>query len=489
MTLRGRYLPACAVALLGLVPNVVLSTALLPLQHDLQRSLHTGALGIAIASGVSGAGYAIGAVLAAQIALRVMQRRIFLVSEAGFVLATLVAAAAPDAGVFVAARLVQGLTAGGMLISSLPPLLTRFGSRRVPLSAAIVDVGIFGASTLGPLIGPHAVGHDGWRWLLLVTAAVGAAGFVVALASYDRWEAPDPDRRVDRTAHVLVVVTAGAVFAASSIVGTLPVLSVTVTGLFAVALVALVVLLVVEARHPEPLVPVQALATQLPVSGILAAMAGGAVFVTVTEILQSRLGDGAPALLWPMVPGALVGAALLGLLFATRWLPVLVDLGMCALGVGALLVALSLGHGSVLAAALLLGFGAAATVSPGLFLAGLGLPSERLGRAFALVQLLRAMATYAVAPVVLQAAVKGAGPSGARSALLAMSWVSAGALLLLLLVPLVSGARLRAPDLEAWLDGEKGLPSPATATHLRPAVEDEDAEPLLPEAIRRHRHG
>jgi hypothetical protein len=52
---------------------------------------------------------------------------------------------------------------------------------------------------------------------------------------------------------------------------------------------------------------------------------------------------------------------------------------------------------------------------------------------------------------------------------------------LALVIPAVSGARLRAPDLDGWLNGDgKALPSPTTATHRRPSVEDEEAEPLLP---------
>jgi len=55
-----------------------------------------------------------------------------------------------------------------------------------------------------------------------------------------------------------------------------------------------------------------------------------------------------------------------------------------------------------------------------------------------------------------------------------------------LALPALSGARLRAPDLDAWLeDGEQALPSPRTAIHLRPSVEDEQAEPLLPRRRRR----
>jgi hypothetical protein len=58
-----------------------------------------------------------------------------------------------------------------------------------------------------------------------------------------------------------------------------------------------------------------------------------------------------------------------------------------------------------------------------------------------------------------------------------------------LAVPAISGARLRAPDLDSWLEGDRAVPSPPTATHLRPGVdaEAEAAEPLLPQRLRRRR--
>jgi hypothetical protein len=114
--------------------------------------------------------------------------------------------------------------------------------------------------------------------------------------------------------------------------------------------------------------------------------------------------------------------------------------------------------------------------------------SEKLGRAFALVQLLRSMATYAVAPVVLALVMRSSDRGdAARSGVLAMAVLAAVALLAALAIPALSGARLRAPDLEAWLNGGQGLPSPATVGHLRPRTDDDDAEPLIPERLRHRR--
>lgn len=487
--LRGRYPLAVGIALLGLIPNVVLSTAFLPLQDVLTAGLGSGTTSVSVALGLSGAAYAVGAVVAAQLALRIIQRRIFLVSEAGFVAASVLAAVAPDAGVFLVGHLLQGLAAGAMLITSLPPLVTRFGASRVPLSAAIVNVGIFGASTLGPLVGGMAASPgSGWRWMLAAAAVLAAVGWLLAALGYDVWEPPAPDHPVDAPALVLVVLSTTAIFVGSSLVEGRSFVSWQVLAPLVAGLVILVALLIVESRKEDSLVPVGALATQLPVTGILVAMVGGAVFVSVLELIETRalqVGGRTPLELargcWPLPVGAAVGAFVFWRLFTTRWVPVLVDVGLLALVAGAVLPLAGPADDVPAGALLLLGLGAAATVSPGLFLTGFGLASADLGRAFALVQLLRSVATYAVAPVAVALVTAASSVEHAvEVGLVVMAALAAAGLVSALVIPAVSGARLREPDIAAWLEGEPGLPSPTTATHLRPAVDDDDAAPLIP---------
>lgn len=487
----GRYPLSVGIALLGLGPYVVLSTALVPVREPLASSLGSSPAAVGLAIGIGSAAYAVGAVLAAQLALLVVQRRLFLVAESLFVVASAVAAMAPGTAVLAPALVLQGLAAGAMLISALPPLITRFGAGRVALSAAIVNVGIFGASTLGPIIGGFAAEGEQWRWLFAGATVLAVAGLVVAAVGYERWDPPEPEARVDGPALGLVVVTTVAGFVAASLVSGHGLRSWAVILPAVAAVVALVALLVVESRRTDPLIPVSALSTQLPVTGILVAMVGGAVVVTATDLLQTRLGSvegRAPtevaAAFWPMPLGALAGAAVFWAVFRTRFVPVLVDVGLAALGVGCLLAT----GDATGAACLLLGFGAASTVSPGLFLTGLGLRSSELGRGFALVQLLRSMATYAVGPVALALVTRSSDQAGAvRIGLVTMAVVAAAGLVVAVVLPALSGARLRAPDLEAWLDGEQGLPSPATAVHLRPQTDDDDAEPLVPERLRSRR--
>jgi MFS family permease len=476
-----------AIALLGLCPNTVVSTSFLPLESRLQQDLGAGPVAVGVVLGLSSAGYAVGAVLAAQRVLRHTARRVFLGGELLFVVASAASALAPDLPVFALGRVLAGLAAGAMLISALPPLVTRFGAARVALSAAIVNVGLFGVSALGPLIGGLVTGGDGWRWLLGATALLGLIGLAVAHDGYEPFDPPEPERPVDVTALLLVVVATVATFLAASLVAGSSVRAPEVWLPFVIGMIALAALLAVEVRRHDALIPVSALTTQLPVTGLIVAMVGGACFVATAELLQTQLMTGRSAaqaalLFWPAPVGAALASVAFWRLFATRWVPVLVDVGLVALAGGVvLLLTDSSTPAAVLPAVLLLGIGAGATVSPGLFLIGLGMPSQQLGRAFALVQLLRSMATYAVAPIVVAVA---PGHDG----FLAMAVVAAAGLIAALAVPALSGARLRAPDIEAWLAGDKALPSPPTGTHVRPGVDataEDDAEPLLPERLRR----
>ena len=490
--LQGRYGLAVALALLGLCPEIVLSTAGLPLTALVAHDLGSSPLALQLANGLSNAGYAFGAVLAAQLAQRFVQRRLFLAYEALFVLGSVLAATAPVTGVFFAARLLQGTAAGLMLIASLPPLVTRFGVARLPLSVVIVNLGLFGASTVGPIVGGVAGSLHGWRWVFWAAALAGALGWVSAWLGYESFDPLDPDLPVDRAALGLALLATVLTFTAGSLLSAVPFSSPAFWAPMVGGLLLIWLLVRTERRKEQPLMPVPALSTQLPVTGIVVAMVGGAVFTTLALLLQTSLQKvghqdplSAAGAFWPAPLGLLVAATAFGLVFRTRWLPVLVDAGLACLVLAALLLVLTGGarpSGWTWVATLLLGLGAGATVSPGLFLAGFGVRSRLLGRAFALVQLFRSEATFAVAPLVAAVAGLSSDPAaGLRLAFLVTLVLAALGLLAAVLLPALSGARLRTPDLEAWLeDGEQAMVSPVTAVHARRGVDDGTAEPLLP---------
>ena len=114
------------------------------------------------------------------------------------------------------------------------------------------------------------------------------------------------------------------------------------------------------------------------------------------------------------------------------------------------------------------GLGAGATVSPGLWLAGFSLPAQMVGRAFALVELVRSEADFIMAPVLLQVAQLSSGgwnlrAEGLRNAI----WVR----LLITIAGTVSWPAVsacRRPDWPRWLTANRvAIKSPALGAALR----------------------
>jgi MFS family permease len=497
---RGTYPLAVAVVLLGLCPDLVLSTGSVPLNQVLTTALGTSMTQLQVVGGLSSAAFATGVVLAALLAQRCPQRPLFLLYAATFVVGSVLAATASAVPSFLIGRVLQGGSTGLMLIAALPPLMTRYGVARLPWSAAIVNVGLFGASTLGPLLcGAAAAGTDGWRDLMWAAAGVGTLALLAAAAGYPAMDPHDPHLPLDVPAVMLAACGTVLVFLATSVLVEVTLSSAAFWAPFLLGLGVLAVLVVLERRNERGLMPVRELSTQLPVTGTVVAMVAGAAFVCAIELSQEYLASVAkldPAAagrtFWPMPVGLVVASIAFGLCFRTRLLPVVVNVGLVALA-GACLVLLSLSSdgatGPIGWAALLLGFGAGATVGPGLFLAGLGVRATVLGRAFALVQLLRLTATYAVGPVVVYVALQQpTAYDGVRLGTYIALGLALVGLAASVMIPALSGARLQPPDLDAWLAGSsRGLRSPVTGVHVRPGVVDDDAYDLVPPRLRRRR--
>jgi hypothetical protein len=102
-------------------------------------------------------------------------------------------------------------------------------------------------------------------------------------------------------------------------------------------------------------------------------------------------------------------------------------------------------------------------------MAGLSVPSNRLGPTFALVELLRSEAAFLVAPVVAQFVTLFHDPAtGIREAVLVLVLLCVISGALILGVLLLGGARPHAPDLDTWIEGEQpAYDSPRLAGAVR----------------------
>jgi nucleotide-binding universal stress UspA family protein len=104
----------------------------------------------------------------------------------------------------------------------------------------------------------------------------------------------------------------------------------------------------------------------------------------------------------------------------------------------------------------LTGLALGATVAPALFVAGFSLQSASLQRVFAIIELLRAVAAFMVAPILAHVAdaLPGDLAAGTGMTLLIGLGLSIGGALFGVAIYVLSGARPQKPDLDEFLDGE-----------------------------------
>ena len=139
----------------ALIPYLALSAALNPLTPIIAEQLHTSLQTMSLAGGLANAAYAVGTVLAVQLAQHLPQRRIMLAYAVLLVVGSVLTAAAQNAGMFIVGRVVQGLCAPACCSSQRSPLWP-WGTRRTSSrrnTAVIMNLCIFGAVALGPFIG------------------------------------------------------------------------------------------------------------------------------------------------------------------------------------------------------------------------------------------------------------------------------------------------------------------------------------------------
>jgi MFS family permease len=475
--LADSYAGAVLLVLLALTPYLVLTTALQPLQPLIARDLGLSARAMGLTAGMANAAYAFGAVLAVQIASRVRPRRMLVVYVVLFIIGSALAAWAPGAGWYVAGHVTQGLATGLLLIASVPPLVLSWGTDKLSRTAIVMNLGIFGAVALGPVVGGVAAGSGSWRPLLWIVCAIGVAALAFALLTFEDAEAQDPGAPVDVIALVLAAGGCAAAFLgvselmgrrATDMVVWLPVLA---------GLGMLVGLVVHQWRSEDPLIPVRKIAHTVPVMAIVIAMSAGAASVALVQLTQTALQTKGVAprhagmLFWPEIGMALVAAVTFSRLFFTRWTPLLALGGLAVLAAGGVVLTGVIGGGDavVLVGSGLVGFGVGASVSPALFLAGFSLPSRDLPRVFAFIELLRGVAAFLVGPALLQLAMTAKPPpDGLRDATWVATGVAVAGLIVAIAIAVAGRLRLHAPDVERWQAGEgTAIPSTPIADAVR----------------------
>lgn len=474
--LAGSYPAAVALVVCALVPFLALAAALMPLTKLIGADLHLGQGALALTTGMSDAGYAVGTVIAVQFAQHLRQRRMLLLYVSVFVVAALVAAAAPTRGLFIAAFVVAGLCTSLMLIAAVPPLVIGFGADKIATTGVAMNLCIFGAVAAGPSVGSLLAGANDWRTLFRVVAGIAVAAWILALLTFEDAEPQDTTAPWDWSAIALAVGgCAAAFFGASELELQNRATALALAALF-VGLAAVIALIVHQYRKRHPLMPVEQLATTFPVVGIVVALTASAAAFGLMALSLTALEHRDPAhvglLFLPEFGAAMLTAALFGALFRTRYTPLYAMGGLAVLCVAAALLTgvATAGDLRIAVATGLLGLGVGAGVSPGLFIAGFSLGSSQIQRVFALIELQRGAAAFLFGPVVLY--LSGILATAAASGISDAVWICFGlcvtGLLVALFVFAAGGARLQRPDLYRWQEeGDPAWDSPPLLAAIR----------------------
>jgi MFS family permease len=426
--------------------------------------------------GISDAAYAFGTVLAVQLAQHLPGRRLLLVYVSSFVCAAILAAWAPTGGVFLAAFVVEGLCTSLMLIAAVPPLITGWPADKMPWTGAAMNLCVFGAVAIGPTIGGLELSRQSWRPLFWAVAAIALLALVFSLLTYE--DSPPQDRTVpwDWVAIFLAGGGCAAAFFGASELEIHKSASIVSIATLGGGILLLAALIVYQYRLKEPLMPVKQLATSLPLIGVVVAIcasaaAFGLMELTLTGLQPKSTPAHTAALFLPEFGAAIATAAFFGLLFRTRFTPVLAFAGLGTLVAAAITLSdvarssdLRVGVGTAL-----IGLGVGASVSPALFIAGFSLRSKEIQRIFALIELLRGVAAFLFAPVLLYlaAAFNANATAGTEDAIwLCLGVAGVGAILALTLFTF-GPHRLQRPDLERWQEGEPAWDSPPLFAVLR----------------------
>ncbi len=190
---------------------------------------------------------------AGTLADRFGRKRVFLISLVMFGATSLVCGLAQNMAVLIAARFLQGISGGIMLIGHISVLSHLFADPKQRARAFAAWGVIFGIGLgFGPIIGGAILALLDWKWVFLVHAVVAAITFVLACVGVT--ESSDQEAKTldlfGMGTYSLAVFCLVFFITQGPVTGFTSAIALTVIGLSLAGLVAFVM---IELRHPYPM--------------------------------------------------------------------------------------------------------------------------------------------------------------------------------------------------------------------------------------------
>jgi EmrB/QacA subfamily drug resistance transporter len=219
------------------------------------------------------------------------RRRVFVTGVIWFAAASLLCGLAPNLGALIAARVLQGI--GGALLTpgSLAIIQASFhpDDRAQAIGAWSGLGGI--AIAIGPFLGGWLVQAVSWRLIFLINLPVAAAVVWLALRHLPETSDPESARQLDLAGAALAVLGLGgvtyALIEAPNGGLTSPLILISAIG----GVVGLVAFVVVEARSPQPMLPLSLFASRTFTGTNLVTLAvygalSGVLFLMIVQLQQ-----------------------------------------------------------------------------------------------------------------------------------------------------------------------------------------------------------
>lgn len=324
------------------------------------------------------------------------RRRLFTIGTAAFGAASLIGALAPDGAVLIAARLLQGASAAALAPTALALLTASFPDPVARRRA----IGVWGAvassgGAAGVLIGGALTTVWGWRSVLALNVPL--AMVLLALVPAALLASTSQPAKVNSLSTAMSFLGIAALIAGLTLGGDQGWLSpVTLTSLIAGVLI-LTVFVVTERRGHNPLIPLHLLARWPGVGGdIMIFVAGFALYPAMLFLsltLQGELGFApvtAGLMLLPLSAATVLSALLTPRLISRAGVTTVAAVGLGALVVATVALAVTVASGSPLVAfvacILVFGAGLGATVTASTNLALSAAAPQESGAASGLLQ-------------------------------------------------------------------------------------------------------
>lgn len=193
---------------------------------------------------------------ASRIADLVGRKRVLLTGIATFGTASLICGLSVDASMLIGFRIIQGI-GGALIIPVAFSLVTNATEPSVRPRVLGLMIGVANIGTaIGPILGGGLAGSVGWRWVFFVNVPICAIAFVWGLRTLGDTKDPEGHtlRQLDWVGAALVVLGVATLSLGIDGVSAGGLLAVSTLGALTIGIVAMIVFVVQERRHPWPMV-------------------------------------------------------------------------------------------------------------------------------------------------------------------------------------------------------------------------------------------